>query len=246
MLTNTLRSSFLLAAMIAIGCDTRPPPSSARVPADSITGPGVVKGKVIITTPPPPLPPLKNEPCCEGAPATLPDESVVVNANGTLANAVVFVQGGPKADGSALPAAKLDQVYCRYVPHVVGVVVGQTLNIKSSDPTIHNVHYKSTFDGDSNYWMKSAGESVDVTFRMPEFLRTGCDVHPWMSAYICVLDSPLFHITGEAGEFQIANIPPGEYKLVVWHERFGKVERPLSIKDDTPVEIDLTFAPPSK
>jgi len=247
MLKTTLRTSLLLMALMAISCDSKSSTSSsAPVPAKSITGPGVVKGKVIITAPPPPLPALKNEPCCDGAPATVPDESVIVNSNGTLANALVYIQGGPKADGADLPTAQLDQVFCRYTPHVIGVVVGQKLNIKSSDATVHNVHYKSTFQGDVNHWMKEKGQSVDVTFKMPEVLKTVCDVHSWMSAYICVLDTPLFSITGDTGTFEISNIPAGEYKLVVWHERFGKMEKPLSIKDASPVEIDLTFAPPTK
>jgi plastocyanin len=235
------------AVMMGMSCGPSQSKSSgARVPAKSITGPGVVEGKVHIKDPPAPLPPLKNDPCCEGAPATVPDESMVLNDNGTLANVVVYIQGGPKADGSDLETALLDQVYCRYTPHVVGVVVGQKLNIKSSDPIVHNVHYKSTFTGDSNYWMKSAGESIDVTFKMPEFIKTGCDVHPWMNAYICVLDTPLFAITGSDGSFRIPNIPTGTYKLVAWHERFGKLESPLEIKDGTPVTTDFTFAPPAR
>lgn len=234
----------LTTTLSLVGCDAKAPVNTARVPAESIAGPGVVRGQVIITNPPPPLPAIKNEPCCEGAPPTVPDESVIVNSNNTLRNAVVFIQGGPKTDGANLPKAQLDQVFCRYTPHVVGVVVGQTLNIKSSDPVVHNVHFKSAFAGDSNYWMKSAGESVDVTFKQAEFLRTGCDVHPWMSAFICVLDTPLFAITGDTGEFEIKNIPPGEYKLVAWHERFGKVEKALKIVDAAPIELDLTFAPP--
>lgn len=238
---------FAAVVMLTLSCGpSQPKAAGGRVPAKSISGPGVAQGKVMIKDPPAPLPPLKNEPCCEGAPATVPDESIVVNDNGTLANVVVFIQGGPKAEGSDLDAAKLDQVFCRYTPHVIGVVVGQTLNIKSSDPTVHNVHYKSTFGGDSNYWMKNAGESVDVKFKMPEFIRTGCDVHPWMNATICVLDNPLFAITGSDGTFKIPNLPTGSYKLVAWHERFGKMEQPLEIKDEAPVTVDFTFAPQAK
>ncbi len=238
---------FIALLLSHLACDTKTPVNNAqRVPAASVTGPGVVRGRILITNPPAPLPAIKNEPCCEGAPATVPDESLIVNPNGTLANAVVFIQGGPKTDGSALPKAQLDQVFCRYTPHVIGVVVGQQMNIKSSDPTVHNVHYKSSFNGDRNHWMKSAGESVDVTFSAAEFIRTGCDVHPWMSAYICVLENPLFNVTTETGTFEIKNIPAGEYKLVVWHERMGKIEKAITITDAKPLDIDLTYAPPTR
>lgn len=234
-----------LAILASLACDRAPSASNApRVPAESIKGPGVVRGKVIFGATPPAPKTLKNEPCCEGAPATVPDETVVVNPDGTLANVVVFLQGGQRADGKSLPPAQLDQVFCRYTPHVIGVVVGQTLHIKSSDPVPHNVHYDSAFGKAINVTMMTAGEGVDVSFTASENIKTRCDVHPWMSAWICVMDTPLYAITRESGTFEIPNVPAGEYKLVAWHEQYGRRETSITVKDAAPVQYDFTFGPP--
>lgn len=238
-------SLLALGLLACFACDRAPSPSNApRVPAESIQGPGVVRGKVIFGATPPAPKTLKNEPCCDGAPPTVPDESVVINADGTLANTVVYLQGGARADGKSLSPVVLDQVYCRYTPHVVGVVVGQTLHVKSSDPIPHNVHYDSAFGKAVNVTLMDAKDTMNVTFTAPENIKTRCDVHPWMSAWICVMDTPLFSITRDAGTFEITNVPPGEYKLVAWHELFGRRETTITVTDGTPVQHDFTFAPP--
>ncbi len=240
--------AMFISCLLGLGCDQSSTATSSgeKVPAGSIKGPGVVKGKIVFKGTAPVLPALKNEPCCDGAPATLKDESVIVNSNGTLANVVVYIQGGPKADGKDLPSAKLDQKFCQYIPHVVPVVTGQNLHITSSDPTIHNVHYTGTFVGDQNKWIKTPSEFIDVSFSKPEPIVTKCDVHNWMKAYIFVVDTPLHAITGEDGSFNIANIPAGDYTLSAWHERYGRKDTKISVKDGTPLELDVTFEPPAQ
>ncbi|MBC7783673.1 MAG: TonB-dependent receptor [Burkholderiales bacterium] len=241
------RSSILTALLLLGACDgSDDAPTGPRVDAASIQGPGVVRGKIIFNGTPPPMTPLANTPCCEGAPPTVPDESVVVNPNGTLANTVVYLSGGPLADGRSLPPARLDQKFCRYVPHVVGVVVGQTLQVSSSDATLHNVHYSSKYAGDQNKWTQPGSQSFDTSFTRSEFIQTRCDIHPWMSAYIVVTDTPLYAITTETGAYEIPNIPVGDYTLVAWHERYGKLERPITVKDGSPIAADFSYAPPSR
>lgn len=234
-------------AVVAVGCDQAPPlDPTPRVPATSISGPGVVRGIVRFNGPKPPEKRLRNEPCCAGAPSTLLDETVVLGPENTLANVVVSIEGGPKATGDDLPPVLLDQVFCQYTPHVVGVVVGQTLTIRSSDPTTHNVNIRSRFGQTRNFWMQRVGESSKTSFTHPEVVSSGCDIHPWMRAYIAILDNPLFAITGMDGAFEIANIPPGEYKLVTWHELYGRLEQPLVIPADAdaPVTINFVYQPP--
>jgi plastocyanin len=238
----------LLLGLLLTGCDeqARPDPSAPRVPAESVTGPGVVQGRVMFKGKPPALPALRNEPCCPGAPTTLLDESFIQNADGSLANCFVYVEGAPRTTGAALPPASLDQKNCQYIPHLVGIVVGQTLRVTSSDDTTHNVHYQPKYSADANLWMKKAGESADITFPAPEVIRTGCDVHPWMSAHIGVFDNPFFAITADGGTFNIPNLPVGKYTLTVWHERYGRLQQELVIRDSTPVKTDFVYQPPSR
>src|SRR5262249_8927522 len=138
-----------LIAIIAIGllfgisCDRKDAGSSSRTTklARSVFGAGTIRGTVKFIGTPPPRETIANVPCHPGAPQ-LQDETVVVNADGTLANVLVYLANAPASDGSDRQAALLDQKDCRYVPHVVGVQAGQTLKIRSSDGqgTMHNVH----------------------------------------------------------------------------------------------------------
>ena len=174
------------------------------------------------------------------------EEKVVVNENGTLANVFVYLAGVPASDGSDREPAVLDQVDCRYVPHAIGVQVGQMLRIRSSDPTMHNVHYDSDSNGAANFGLTVAGAEKPVTLKgNHEFIRVRCDVHPWMSATIGVFESPFFTVTDDAeGTFEIARVPAGQYTLVAWHELYGKLERPVEVKDDESVDASFEYKPP--
>jgi plastocyanin len=199
---------------------------------------------------PPPRATIVNQPCHAGATTPLLDETVVVNENKTLANVFVYLEGVGSSDGSGNDPATLDQKDCRYVPHVVAVQAGQKLNVKSSDPTMHNVHYNPQGNKPGNFGFTAAGEQRTVTFDAPgEFIRVKCDVHPWMTGYVGVFDSPFFATTGEgrgaaAGNFEIKRVPAGAYKLVAWHEQFGRLERAVTVKDNAAVEVEFEYKAP--
>jgi plastocyanin len=220
-------------------------PTSRPAPA---YGTGTIKGTVKFVGTPPPRAEIPNTQCHNAA-EPLKDETVVVNeANSTLANVFVYLEGAgaPSSDGSKSEPAVLDQVNCRYVPHVVGVQVGQTLNVRSSDPTLHNVHYNSSENRPANFGMTSPGSERPVKFEKPEFIRVKCDVHPWMTAYIAVADNPFFAVSNDRdGGFEIGKVPPGDYKLVAWHEQYGKIEQPVSVKENEPVDVAVTYKAPS-
>lgn len=226
-----------------IGCDlgmSSAGGSPAAPPRVLMTGNGVVRGVVKFDGVPPKMATLANKPCHAGAPE-LEEETVIVGDGGAMMNVFVYVEGAGVGDGSKREPAVLDQVHCRYVPHVVGVQVGQTLVVRSSDDTMHNVHYKPDRNAAANFGMTKPGAEKQVTFATPEFIRVKCDVHPWMTAYIGVFENPCFAATGVDGTFEIGNLPAGEYTLVAWHELYGKIEQPLTIADETrPVE-SVTF-----
>ncbi|HEX8323097.1 MAG TPA: carboxypeptidase regulatory-like domain-containing protein [Tepidisphaeraceae bacterium] len=238
------RLPLILGLVLLKGCGEEVP-EPPRVPAASVvTGSATVSGRVDFDGPVPPAVTLRNQPCCPGAPATLQDETVVVNANGTLANVFVYVEGGPKTEGSALPAPVLDQQFCRYTPHVIGVVVGQPLTLLSSDPTMHNVNIRPTGEAHQNFAMHRAGESAVTRFSRPGFAASKCDVHPWMSAVIGVFDNPFFAVTDGEGRFAIANVPPGTYTLVTRHELYPPLRQTITVPDNaTAVNADFRYSP---
>jgi plastocyanin len=158
-------------------------------------------------------------------PGELPQrETVVFGKNGdddTLQNVLVYVSKGLEGKTFEPPREKavLDQVGCVYTPHVVAVMAGQTLEIRNSDPTLHNVMAAPRTNPPFNFGMPVKDQKVEKVFKAPEMkMNLKCFMHPWMSSYVHVLDHPFFAVTGPDGTFKITGLPPGEYELTVLHE----------------------------
>jgi plastocyanin len=151
-------------------------------------------------------------------------DNVVFGKNGpddTLQNVLVFVSKGLEGKKFDPPKEKvvLDQVGCVYTPHVVAVMAGQTLEIRNSDATLHNVMSAPRNNPAFNFGMPVKDQKVEKVFKEPEMkMNLKCFMHPWMSSYVHVLDHPFFAVTGPDGTFTIHGLPPGEYELTVLHE----------------------------
>ena len=207
-------------------------PASAPVKAE---GWGTLKGKVVFSGTPPVRAVLQAQGKAEKDPnicaktAPILSERVVVDpATKGIKNVFVYVQRptavNPEAK-SAVAAVKpaFDQIGCVFIPHAMTVMVGQTVEVKSSDDTSHNVNFGLRALQTNK--VLSPGGKMEVIPDSPE--RTpglvSCSIHPWMTAYWMVLDHPYFAVTDEKGNFEIKNVPAGTQKLVVWHEGVGFV-----------------------
>jgi hypothetical protein len=192
--------------------------------------------------------------CKQHYPDELPKkEEFVFGKNGsddTLENVLVYVSKGlegAKFDPPKGPAV-LDQVGCMYTPHVVAVMVGQTLEIRNSDATLHNVMTMPRDNPPFNIGMPVQGSKLDKVFAHPEFkMNFKCFMHPWMSAYVHVLPHPFFVISGADGTFTIKGLPPGEYEISVLHETtlFAPTPEVAKVKvgpGESKV-VDFTFSP---
>jgi plastocyanin len=127
-------------------------------------------------------------------------------------------------------AVVLDQKGCRYVPHVLGVQVGQPVEVLNSDPTLHNVHAVPMSNSEFNTGQPLQGMKRAHTFTAREVMVPfKCDVHPWMHAYIGVLDHPFFAVSGADGSFQLTGLPPGTYTIEAWHETLGARTQTVTI-----------------
>ena len=186
-----------------------------------------VTGKVTLTGPAPAPQTLKvdADPNCKVMhPNGLTTDDVIVNANGTLKNVFVYVKEG--LTGKKFEAPKEPVVFnqkgCQYSPKVFGIQVNQTLEIINSDNTLHNVHSLSAKSKPFNMGMPIQGMKIKKTFTAPEVMvKLKCEVHPWMAAYAGVLDHPFFSVTTDTGAFEIKNLPPGQYVIEAWHEKYG-------------------------
>ena len=139
----------------------------------------------------------------------------------TLVNVLVYVSKGlegRKFDPPKEPVV-LDQVNCAYVPHVVGIMAGQPLEIRNSDATLHNVMTQPRNNQGFNDGMPGAGTKLSKRFDKPELsVALRCFMHPWMLGYVHVLDHPFYAVTGKDGSFEIKGLPAGEYEISVLHE----------------------------
>lgn len=175
-------------------------------------------------------------------------ETTVVGPNGGLANVFVHVTGGltgwkfPKGSGEVL----LDQHGCQYVPHVLGVQVGQALRIRNSDPIMHNIHANDMKSGRDMFnfsqTQKGAETVESKVARRPGFVQVKCDVHGWMGSYICITRYPFFAVTGEDGAFTLEKLPPGEYTIEAWHEKYGTKTATVTVADGETKEISFVFS----
>jgi hypothetical protein len=169
-------------------------------------------------------------------------EDVVVN-NGKLQNVFVYVKSGlPPFTFEIPPEVVLDQKGCKYLPRVFGLQTGQVLKITNSDPTDHNIH---PVPQKNNEWNQSqlAGQGpITRKFSREEIMvRIKCDKHPWMIAWAGVLAHPFYTVSGADGAFAIRGLPPGEYEIEAWHEKYGAKTTKVKVSELADAKADFVF-----
>lgn len=182
------------------------------------------------------------DPACKGSNYA---ENLVVK-DGKLANAFVYVKKGLEGKRFEAPSAepaRLEQRGCRYVPHVLGVMAGQKLEITNSDATTHNVHPMPREERGFNAAQSPDAPPVMHTFTKPEIMMpVKCNVHPWMRAYINVVDHPFFAVTGEDGRFELKGLPPGTYTIAAVQEDLGEQEETVTVAPKQDTQVSFSFA----
>lgn len=169
-------------------------------------------------------------------------EEVVTSADGGLGNAFVRLQGSFPRTAPPTQPVTIDQRSCVYTPRVVGARVGQTLQVRNSDPMLHNVHGLSA--GANGFNVGQPGAGVLHQFRLKDeeiMLRLKCDVHRWMTSYIGVVNHPYFAVSGPGGAFEIANVPVGTYTIQTWHERYGSLTRPVRVTAGGTAQVEVAY-----
>ena len=172
-------------------------------------------------------------------------EIVVVNPNGTLKNVFVHIKKG--LEGKKFPPPDtpviLNQQNCLYHPRVLGVMVGQKLVAKNSDPTLHNVHAWSEKGNAFNVAQPIQGMASEFVMKSEEvMMKIKCDVHPWMLGYAGVVTHPFYAVTGDDGSFTIRDVPPGTYVLQAWHEKYGALTQSVEVKSGAEVAVEFAYS----
>jgi plastocyanin len=124
---------------------------------------------------------------------------------------------------------------------VLGIQAGQKFQIKSSDPFLHNAHYVGKVNGENNLAMSKPGVR-EVTFEVEEgMLKFKCDVHPFMGAWVAILKHPFFATSAADGTFTIKNVPPGDYDLVLHHEKLGEQHAKVKVETGKTATQEFTL-----
>ena len=222
------------------------PPSPV---ADVSAAGGTITGKIKFTGTAPrnPVIDMSEEAACKAKYTTTPtEENVVAGPANALSNVFVYVSAGvPAGQTFTAPATPvvLDQSGCRYHPHVFGVMVGQTLEIRNSDPVLHNIKAVAKKNRPFNVSQPNAGMTTNRTFSTPEVMvNLQCNVHGWMHAWLGVRPDPFFAVSGKDGSFSITGLPPGTYTIEAWHEKFGTQTATVTIAGTESKTANFTFA----
>ena len=243
-----LAATFLLAGIV-MGIDAATGTATSRQASQSssLTSSGDITGKVNFRGTAPQLRPIlmsKDPVCATEEPGTVLPEDGKVNANSSLPNAFVYISRGSGNLSVAPPATPvtLTQKGCRYEPHVLGIQVGQRLEVVSNDPTTHNIHAMPKMGRDWNVTQQPGSEPVSTKFTHAEIMvPVHCNVHNWMEAFIGVVTNPYYAVTGDTGGFTIKSVPPGDYTLSVWTATFGTQEKQVTVRAGQTATADFTF-----
>jgi plastocyanin len=234
------------AALVAgppVNVHTAAPPGFflASGPAGTLTGIVKLDGPV----PKAALINMAQEPACarmHSGPAV--SEAVVTGPENSLANVIVYISAGVKDTAAAPPStpAVIAQKGCMYQPHVLAMQAGQDLQIINEDPTSHNIHPMPVNNREWNKSQPPGMAPLEATFAREEIsIPVKCNIHPWMKSYIAVFKNPYFAVTGKSGDFSLPNLPPGNYTITAWHEKYGSISQSITLGPNAPQAVTLTF-----
>jgi plastocyanin len=166
--------------------------------------------------------------------------------DGKLQNVFVYVKDGLGNKIYPAPSTPvvLDQKGCRYIPHVIGVQVGQPVEFTNSDPTMHNIHTtaETPANPEVDISQPPKGGTTQRVFPHPELMiPVRCNNHPWMNAFINVSPNPFYAVSDENGHFEIRGLPPGTYTLIADHEVLGQQTTQVTVGSKQTVTADFAF-----
>jgi plastocyanin len=246
-------SLVLLGLMLLAACSKKEEPSTspsaetpkaaepAATPVDLATA-ATVNGTVKFdgTAPKPAKIDMSQDPACKG---TNTAETIVADG-GKLENVFVYVKDGLGNRTFAVPTEKatIHQQDCRYHPHVLGAMVGQTVEVANDDPTTHNIHPTPKDNREWNESQAPKAAPIEKSFAREEILLpVKCNQHPWMKMYINVVKSPYFAVTDKDGKYEIKHLPPGDYTLAFVHEKLGEQDQKVTVAAKDTKTVDASF-----
>jgi plastocyanin len=185
---------------------------------------------------------MSQDPACKG----MNEAENVVADGGHLANVFVYVKDGLGSRTFDVPKdpVVLDQQGCKYHPHVLGVMAGQTVQIKNDDQTTHNIHPTPKDNREWNESQPPSSPAIEKNFAREEImLPVKCNQHPWMKMYVNVVKSPFYAVTDKSGKYEIKGLPPGDYTIAFVQEKLGEQDQKVTVAAKESKTVDQSFKP---
>lgn len=208
----------------------------ARPPGGRIIGVIEVQG-ALPTLAPPKI--TKDKDVC----LDVPNESLLVGANHGLENAVVTLEGAPNQAASAVKPAysvfRITNQGCRFVPHVIVMQSHDELEISNADPILHTARALPAQVDVGLYPGRAVRKEIGTSGPGP--VKLTCEIHPWMDAYVFLTDNPYYAVTDVHGEYEIDNVPQGNYRVKIWHELLGTQLGRVAVTAGRTTQFNFTF-----
>ena len=230
----------------AAGNTSSPATPAANAQIDPATA-GSVSGTIHFNgkAPTPIVIDMTQDPACGQTPNET--EQYVVH-DGRLANVFVYVKDG-LGNRIYMPIKTpvvLDQKGCRYIPHVIGAMVGQPVEFRNSDRTMHNIHIVPPGSDDSSGFDISqppmAGTEQHIFRNAGLMIPVRCNNHPWMEAFLNIVKNPFFAVSNADGTYKIQGLPPGTYTLVAVHEKLGTQSQQVTVQSHQRSTANFAFS----
>jgi hypothetical protein len=182
--------------------------------------------------------------CSQLYPDGMPREDLVRDKENRVQWAFVYIKAGLEGKKFDVPKTPvmIEEKDCRYAPHMVGIMVGQDVVIRNSDPHAHCAHIIPFDNKEAQAHHAKPGMETKKKFERPEvMIKIKDDASTWMNAWVGVLDHPYFAVSGPDGRYDIKGIPPGKYTIEVWHEMYKSVTQEIELKEGDKKAVDLTL-----
>ncbi|MFQ5528432.1 MAG: carboxypeptidase regulatory-like domain-containing protein [Thermoanaerobaculia bacterium] len=231
-------------AILVVAADSAAAASaaSASYTETQVSNGGTVRGRVYFESDFPPPQTTQPDRDADTCGVRVPSEEFVVDADSKgLAHVVVRIEGISSGKAFADAEHAIEQLKCRYSPHVSVVRPGEEFNIINQDPILHNVHAYLGDETAFNLAQPFQGQASPQTLEQEGIVRVACDVHKWMEAWVLVIESPYFAITDSSGNFSISDVPPGSYTISMWHEILGSGEKTVTVTGDSTSTVDFVI-----
>lgn len=206
-----------------------------------VTDGGAIKGKVEFVGKPPKDDTIrtnKNQDYCGN---TIAANKYIISPSGDIRNVVVMIEGIDKGKPLPKQSAVVNNNKCAFDPKVVIGFSGDELEIKNSDPILHNTHLYQDGKTLYNVALPDKDDVINRPMKRAGLIDVKCNTHKWMSGYIYVSEHPYIAVTGADGSFALTDVPPGRYKLKAWHAALGEITKEVEVAAGKSTEVNFEF-----